>query len=184
MTSFYDEKELQCLGLKAIGNNVLISKKASIYEAENISIGSNVRIDDFCILSGRIKIGNYVHIAAFCGLFAGDAGIEINDFVNISSKCNVYSISDDFSGNFMTSPLIPTQYKNIEKQKIIMEKHSIIGTASTLLPGAYLNEGTALGSMSMLKSKTEPWKIYAGVPAKPKKIRNKKLLNYIDCILG
>lgn len=50
MTSFYSEEELRSIGLKSYGKNVLISRFARIYGAESISIGNNVRIDDFCIL--------------------------------------------------------------------------------------------------------------------------------------
>ena len=60
---FYTKEELNEMGFKSIGENVLISDKASIYGVKNIEVGSNVRIDDFCIISageGGIKIGNYV----------------------------------------------------------------------------------------------------------------------------
>ena len=53
--SFYKKEDLYKLGLKDLGKNVFISKKCSIYTPENISIGDNVRIDDFCILSGHIR---------------------------------------------------------------------------------------------------------------------------------
>ena len=69
--SFLSEAELSDLGLKQVGQNVSISKLASFYGTENIAIGNNVRIDDFCILSGRIKIGNYIHVAAGCYLYGG-----------------------------------------------------------------------------------------------------------------
>lgn len=36
-----------------------------------MTIGSNVRIDDFCILSGRLEFGSYVHIAAYSALYGG-----------------------------------------------------------------------------------------------------------------
>ena len=75
MNSFYSPEELKTLGLKEYGENVLISRKASIYGAGNISLGSNVRIDDFCLLSGKISLGNYVHIAVGSMLFAGSEGI-------------------------------------------------------------------------------------------------------------
>ena len=39
MSNFYNEVELKNLGLKSYGENVLISKKCSIYGAENIEIG-------------------------------------------------------------------------------------------------------------------------------------------------
>lgn len=84
-TSFYSEEELKEIGLKSYGKNVLISRNATIYGADKISIGDNVRIDDFCILSGNISLGSYIHIAAYCGLFGGDAGIIMEDFTDRKS---------------------------------------------------------------------------------------------------
>ena len=92
MNSFYTEEELTTLGLKSFGENVLISKKTSIYGASNISIGNNVRIDDFCILSGEIDFGNHIHISAGVYLYGGNIGIEIQDFSGISS--HFYLIED------------------------------------------------------------------------------------------
>ncbi|PSU67593.1 hypothetical protein CTM67_20550, partial [Photobacterium phosphoreum] len=66
MMSFYSYEELKKIGFSSFGDNVLISKKASIYGASKIDIGNNVRIDDFCVLScsnGKFNIGNYIHIA-------------------------------------------------------------------------------------------------------------------------
>ena len=102
MTSFYDKDEIKKLGLKSFGEEVLISRKASFYGAEDISIGSHVRIDDFCILSGKITLGNYIHIAAFSALYGGTDGVCIDDFANISSRVSIYSRNDDYSGLSMT----------------------------------------------------------------------------------
>ena len=52
MDSFYSRSELEHIGFATIGKNVLLSRKASIYSPAMISIGDNVRIDDFCILFG------------------------------------------------------------------------------------------------------------------------------------
>ena len=80
MNSFYTEKELKAIGFKKLGKNVLISKKASIYGANNMEIGNNVRIDDFCFLSGRIILGDYIHISAYSKKEEGKEGIEMEDF--------------------------------------------------------------------------------------------------------
>lgn len=176
MSSFYSEAELCDLGLKHYGKNVLISKKASIYGSQNIKIGDNVRIDDFCILSGNIKIGNYVHISAYAGLFAGKSGIYIEDFVAISSRVIVYAVTDDYSGAVMTNPMVPSKYKNVEDLKVIIGKHSIIGSGSTILPGVQLSEGSAVGAMSLVNQSTEPWSINVGIPARKIKERKRELL--------
>ena len=176
MNSFYSEEELKKIGFKSIGKNNLISRKVSIYGANKISIGNNVRIDDFCILSGKINLGNYIHIAAYTALYASDAGIIVYDFANISSRCVVYAASDDYSGEFLTNPMIPDEYKNVIKKSVIVGKHCIVGSNSTLLPGAILNEGVAIGAHSLVNKECIKWKIYGGVPAKILKDRKKDLL--------
>lgn len=175
-SSFYTAEELKALGLKSFGDNVFISRKCSIYGAENITIGHHVRIDDFCILSGSITIGNYVHIAASSFLFSGDAGIEMQDFSGISSRCVLYAMTDDYTGIAMTNPTIPDAYRHITKGKILLKKHSIIGTGTTILPNVIIEEGTSVGAMSLVIKPTKPWKVYFGIPARPIMDRNKKIL--------
>lgn len=176
MTSFYSEQELKELGLAQIGKNVRISRKASIYGAENIWIESNVRIDDFCILSGNIRIGNYVHIAAYSALFGGKSGIEMKDFVSLSSRGVIYAESDDYSGAYLTNPTIPDQYRNVVGGKVVLEKHVIIGTGSSIMPALTIGEGTAVGSMSLVTKDLEEWGIYAGIPCRRIKERRKDLI--------
>jgi len=47
MSSFYSQDELNKIGFKSVGKNVLISKKCSIYSTEHIEIKSNVRINNW-----------------------------------------------------------------------------------------------------------------------------------------
>jgi acetyltransferase-like isoleucine patch superfamily enzyme len=176
MNNFLSTDELNELGLASFGDNVLISRKASIYGAENISIGNNVRIDDFCILSGKINIGNYIHIAAYTALYGGEKGIEINDFSNISSKIAIYSISDDYSGETLTNPMIPDKYKKVRSERVVIERHVIIGSGCVVLPGVVLKEGSSFGAMSLINRSSEPWSINVGIPFKKIKNRSKRLL--------
>jgi galactoside O-acetyltransferase len=176
INSFYSAEELKQLGFQSFGKDVLISRKASIYGAQNMIIGNHVRIDDFCILSGKITIGNHVHIAAYVGLFAGSAGIVAEDFVGISSRTAVYATSDDYSGSAMTNPTIPDEYRNVVGEQVTFGKHSLIGTGCTVLPGACIGEGTSVGSMSLVSKPLAPWGIYVGIPCKLVKERSKRLL--------
>lgn len=174
---FLTKEELKALGLKAYGENVLISRDAKLFSCEKISLGNNVRIDAFCILSGEINIGNYVHIAAGTYLYAGDAGIEMQDYSCLSSRCAAYAITDDYSGNYMTNSTVDDKYKNIIKGKVIIGKHSVVGTGSTILPGVKIGEGCSFGAMSLINKSTEPWGIYVGIPCKRIKDRSNILLN-------
>ena len=168
MTSFYTNAELLDIGFKAIGENVLISRKTSLYGVSRISVGSNVRIDDFCVLSagkGGITLGNYVHIAIYSSL-QGDGAIIFKDFTSISSKVSIYSSNEDFSGDHLTSPLIPDKYRGAFNADVVLHKHSIVGSGSVILPGVTLNEGAVVGALSMVNNDCEAFFVYMGNPAK------------------
>jgi len=184
ITSFYSIGELKDLGLAKFGKNVLISKKASFYYPEKMSIGNNVRIDDFCILSGRIEIGNFIHIAAYSAIYAGDEGVLLEDFVGISGRVSIYTISDDYSGNSLTNPMVPDKYKTLDKGKVILKKHAIVGAGSVILPNVIIGEGTAVGALSLISKNLEPWSIYVGMPARKISERKKNLLKLEEKLLG
>lgn len=176
MNSFYKTKELQKLGFKSLGKNILLSKKASIYGAENISIGNNVRIDDFVILSGCITIGNYVHVSASSILLSKEEGIFIEDFCALSVGCKVLGSSDDFKGEALVGPCIKMEYRKIISKPIRLGKHSLLGCGSIILPGGNLAEGVSVGASSLIIRETKPWGVYFGIPAKRMMERNKNIL--------
>ena len=113
--SFLSKEELIKIGFKSIGENVKVSSLASFYYPETIEIGHNSRIDDFCVLSGKIKIGSFVHIAVHCSLSGGRAGIVFDNFSGLAYGCHVFTKSDDYSGKTMTNPTIPMKYKNVNE---------------------------------------------------------------------
>lgn len=176
MNNFYSNEELSSLGLMSYGSNVLISRKASIYTPGNISIGNNVRIDDFCILSGKIQIGNYIHVGAYSALYGGKKGIVLDDYVGISSRVTIYAVSDDYSGEAMTNPMIPDQYKNLIHGKVFIGRHVIIGSGSVILPGVNIREGSSIGALSLVSADTDEWSINAGIPSRMLKERSRNLL--------
>jgi acetyltransferase-like isoleucine patch superfamily enzyme len=173
---FLTTNQLNSIGFKAIGHNVLISDKASIYNPELIQIGSNVRIDDFCLLSGEITLHNYIHISAYSGLY-GKFGIELHDYTGLSPRTTVFSGSDDFSGEYMISPMVPIELTNIQGGKVILQKYSQVGSGSIVMPDLKIAEGSIVGAMSFLKTSTEPWGIYHGCPAKFFKKRDKNIID-------
>ena len=179
MNGYLDTAGIERLGLKSVGENVLISEKACIYMPEKISIGSNVRIDDFCILIGDITLGNYIHISPFASIHGtGGGSVTMKDFTGLGSYATIYAGSDDFNGGTLTNPTVPKEYCKIISSNVVMEKHCLVGIKSVLLPKAYMNEGSVLGAMSLLNIKTEPWSVYFGSPARRVNDRDKGVLEY------
>lgn len=174
--AYYTNEQLKQLGFKYIGNNVKISDKASIYNHEEIEIGDNSRIDDFCVISGKIKIGRNVHITPTCLVAGGIKGIVFEDFTTLAYGVKVFTQSDDYSGETMVNSTVPKDYKNEFMKEVIIKKQSIVGASSIIMPGVILEEGTSVGAMSLVLETTIPWGIYIGIPAKRLKDRKKDLL--------
>lgn len=177
--SFLNIEELSQIGLKNYGVNVLISRKVSFYSPETISLGNNVRIDDFCILSGDITIGSQVHISAYSALY-GRFGIRMDDYTGLSPRCMIFSAMDDFSGEYLVGPMVEERKTRVTGGLVHIKKFSQIGAGSTIFPNIVLEEGVAVGAMSLINKNLDSWAIYAGIPAKKIKNRDDKLLQKVD----
>ncbi|VEI67492.1 Galactoside O-acetyltransferase [Serratia fonticola] len=176
--SYYTQEELMSLGLNSLGCNVNISKKASLYGCANISIGNNVRIDDFCVLSvgtGGLVIGDHIHIGVYSSII-GAGRVTLGNYANISSRVSIYSSNDDYSGRFMTNPTLPATVTNVRHAEVAIGKHVIIGSGSVILPGVTLSDGVAVGALSLVNKDCEAFVVYAGVPAIKINSRDRGLL--------
>jgi galactoside O-acetyltransferase len=178
MNSFYSKNELDKIGFRKVGDNVLISRFARFYSPEKMQIGSNVRIDDFCILSGDIILHDFIHISAFCALY-GKFGIEIDDYSGLSPRSTVFSATDDFSGDFLVGPMVDSGLTNVKGGKVIINKYCQVGAGSVVLPDITIREGVAVGAMSLVNKTLDEWSVFAGIPCKFVKKRTKKLLDLI-----
>jgi galactoside O-acetyltransferase len=106
----------------------------------------------------------------------GAGKITLEDFCNLSSRVSIYSSNDDYSGSFMTNPTIAPEFTNVNNADVIIGRHVIIGSGSIVLPGVILEEGVAIGALSLVKKKCQAFTIYAGSPLKKISNRSKKIL--------
>lgn len=184
--AYLTTEQLHEIGFKSLGKNVKISDKASIYNADQIEIGDNSRIDDFCVISGRVKIGRNVHIAPLCLVAGGEEGITLSDFSGLAYQVQIFAQSDDYSGKTLTNPTVPSEYKKEYKKSVFLGKHVIIGAGSIVFPGVHIAEGCSVGALTLVNKSTEEWGIYLGNPAKRIKDRKKDLLalekDYLDTL--
>ena len=176
----YSREELVSFGIRSVGHEVAISRKASIHGWNRLSVGHHVRIDDFTVVSAGsgIEIGNYVHISAHCALYGG-SGITFEDYTGLSPRCLVFSESDDFSGESLVHPFFPKtpEFKpGYCSGRVILRRFAQTGAGTTILPGVTLGEGAVTGAHSLLNEDAEPWWIYVGVPARKLRERSRAVL--------
>jgi acetyltransferase-like isoleucine patch superfamily enzyme len=175
--SFLSEEKIKAIGFAYVGSNVKISGNAIFYGAERISIGNNTRIDDFCVISaGRegIEIGKYVHIAVYVSM-QGQGKIILEDFAGVSSRVAIYSSNDDYSGNFMTGPCVPSKFTNVVHGPVVIGKHVIVGAGAAILPNITIGVGSAVGALSLVTKSIPEYSVAMGVPAKVIKRRERRL---------
>ena len=173
--AYYTANELEEMGFAFVGANVQISRDAKIYEPEKMSIGANSRIDDLCVLSGKVAIGSFCHITPMCLIAGGTPGVFIDDFVTLAYGVKVFSQSDDYSGRTMVNSLIPGKYKNEYFSEVIIERQAVIGANATVMPGVKISQGSAIGAMSLVLESTQPWTINVGVPSRFIKKRHRDI---------
>lgn len=174
---FLSAQDLEAMGVfDAEKRNIRIHSTAVIVNFDEITFGENIRIDPFVTISCRsLILGDYIHIATGCAFF-GRAPISIGDFSGISAQGLVYSSSDDFSGQWITGPTVPSEFTQVEHAEVLIGRHCIIGAHSTILPGAELGDGAAVGSASLVLGALPPWTISVGAPAKPIRARERNCL--------
>ena len=161
---------------KKIGSDVRIDEWARITRPELIKLGNHISIDMGVYISVAGEIGDYVHIAQHVCIIGGANSVLImEDFTNIGAGSKLVVTSDDFTMGLI-NPIVPLKYKKLIGGKIIMRRFSLIGVNSVVFPSVEMAEGSVLGANSLLTHNTEPWTIYVGSPAVPKKIRNSDLI--------
>ena len=177
---FYTQEELKAFNFASLGENILISRLARIYGAQSISIGNNVRIDDFVILSGKVEIGSFVHLGAFSSITGGKVGVKIGDFCGMSSQSKIFATTDDFLNGYLVGPCVPMEMRNVIEKPVLLTKHCHIGSHSLVLPGSIFELGACLGPMSLnMGRKFKEWSYYLGNPAKKVyDINSKKILQH------
>lgn len=161
---------------KKIGKNVQIGKMVYFRYPEEVEIGDNVIIDEFCYFTTAVKIANYVHIAPSCSIIGGKTSEFImGDYSGFAAGVRVVCGSEDYVNGPFTNPTIPVEFRpNTTRGMVEIAKHVVIGTNVVIHPNVSVGEGVAVGSMSLVTKNLEAWQVYAGIPARFVKERNKE----------
>ncbi|MEO7743299.1 MAG: hypothetical protein ABIR98_10205 [Usitatibacter sp.] len=160
---FYTHEELVAIGFEHVGSNVSISRKVSMYAIRG-SIGSNVRVDDFTILKGRVVMGSHVHIAAHC-LVSGVRGVvELSDFSTLSDSVSIYTGSDDYRADALSSATVPERYLSTISGDVFLGRAALVGSHCVLLPGTVLHEAVSVGALCVINGSYEAGSIVVSAP--------------------
>jgi galactoside O-acetyltransferase len=175
---YYSSLELRQFGFARVGERSAISRNCTIIGLANVTIGDDVRIDGFTSIiapQGKVKIGSHVHIGIGCVLGAR-GGIEIGDFSSLSSGVRILTAVDDYGGRHMTNSTLPDNVLQVHSAPVRIGRYVPVGAGALILPGVEIEEGAAVGAMSVVPHSLKGWTIHAGNPAKEKGPRSRDLI--------
>ncbi len=176
---YFTSPELRQMGFARVGENSAISRNCTIMGLANITIGDDVRIDGFTSIiaaAGQVRIGSHVQIGIGCVLGAR-GGIVMEDFSSLSHGVRILSAVDDFGGRHLTNSTLPSEVLGVQAAPIRIGRYVPIGAGTLILPGVEIEEGAAVGAMSLVNKALPGWRIYAGNPARDVGERSRDLVS-------
>ncbi len=157
----------------------IVSDRSRIRHPEHFIIGDDSIVDDFCYFSTKVRIGRSSHIASGCTVAGGVArSFELGDFSSLSSGVKIWCTSDDFVNDLVT--IIPHACEQVKTHliagNVLFGNYTAVGSNSVIMPDNQIPEGTVIGALSFAPPKFPfaAWSVYAGVPIRFVRFRNRE----------
>lgn len=156
------------------GSHTIIDKKS--FAQGFFEFGQEVQLMDYCVLSGKIAIGDFTYLNRSVEIMASqEVSVEIGSFCSIGRNVSLFASNDHDMTRITTYPL-HRLYDGVSVElggNIIIGHDVWIGAQSIILPGANIGTGAIIGAGSVVvqDSTIGPYEIWAGNPAKKIKDR-------------
>lgn len=152
-----------------IAPSAIVSKMIRVRHPEHFVVGEHSVVDDFCYFSTRVRIGRLSHVANGCSVAGGGARtFTLGDYSSLSAGVRIWCASDDFVRGLI---FLPPEGTSDVKESLIEGDVTVgdctgIGANTVVMPGNAIPEGTAIGALSFVPPNYpfEPWSVYAGIP--------------------
>ncbi|MCY4122303.1 MAG: acyltransferase [Acidobacteria bacterium] len=172
--------------LGACGRNVFFGNDVTLRHPHKIRIGDDVVVDDGCVLDAKgaendgIAIGNGVFLGRQTIVTTKDGDIELEDGVNVSAFCMIFSASRVRCGrNTLIAAytylvggghdLDRTDLAIIDQarpsQGIAIGPNCWLGAGVTVLDGVTVGRDAVIGANSVVTRDVEDFAVAAGSPA-------------------
>lgn len=125
----------------------MINKLANI--VGELEMGENCRIDAFVTITGKVKLGNNVHIGVGVCIF-GTHGVEIGDDCSISPGAKIFTSTYDSTTGYLANP----QLENMESVDgfVKIGNRCIVGANTVVLPNVVIDDDVLIGCQSLVKT--------------------------------
>jgi acetyltransferase-like isoleucine patch superfamily enzyme len=154
---------------RALGEHVIFEHGALAFHPENITIGSNVYVGHYSILSGyyknEMRIGSDVWIGQHCFLHSA-GGLVIEDGVGIGPGVKITSARHCEEGG--DGPITAVA---LEFLPVVLGAGCNIGVGAVILPGVTIGRCAQIGAGAVVTKAIPDNAIASGVPARVSRYR-------------
>jgi acetyltransferase-like isoleucine patch superfamily enzyme len=180
-------KVLYPMLLGSCGRNVIFGQHVVLRHPHKIHIGSNVVIDDNCLVDAKgesnrgIRIGDGVFVGRNTILSCKNGDIELADAANLGFNCEVFSASRVTIGKGVLmaaySYVIGGDHDFSDPSKPVLEQGRTssgvaigdgvwIGAGAKILDGLSVGDGAVIGAGAVVRESVPASAIAVGIPAR------------------
>jgi acetyltransferase-like isoleucine patch superfamily enzyme len=173
--------------LGSCGRNVVFGQNVALRHPHKIHVGSNVVIDDNCLLDAKgdsnagIRIGNGVFVGRNTILSCKDGDIELADGANIGFNCELFSASRVIVGanvligaycyliggdHDFSDPSKPVLAQTRTSAGVTIGAGAWLGAGAKILDGVTVADHAIIGAGAVVRDSVPAHAIAVGVPAR------------------
>ena len=173
--------------LGACGSNVVFGQNVTIRHPHKVRIGSNVVIDDNCLLDAKgesnrgIRLGDGVFIGRNTILSCKNGDIEVGDHANIGFNCELFSASRVTLGPGVLMAayvyVIGGDHDFSDPAKAVLEQTRTstgvsigagawVGAGAKILDGVVIGRNAVIGAGAVVRDEVPAGAVAVGVPAR------------------
>ena len=173
--------------LGSCGRNVVFGQNVVVRHPHKIHIGSNVVVDDNCLLDAKgdsnrgIRIGNGVFVGRNTILSCKNGDIELADGANLGFNCEVFSASRVTIGpsvlmaaysyviggdHDFSDPSAPVLAQTRTSAGVTIEEGAWMGAGAKILDGVTIGDHAVVGAGAVVREDVPPHAIAVGIPAR------------------
>ena len=180
-------KTLYPLLLGSCGRNVVFGQNVVLRHPHKIHIGSNVVIDDNCLLDAKgssnrgIRIGDGVFVGRNTILSCKDGDIELGEGANLGFNCEVFSASRVLIGRSVlmaaytyviggdhdfSDPTAPVLAQARTSVGVVIGDGVWMGAGAKILDGVQVGNDAIIGAAAVVRENVPGRAIAVGMPAR------------------